>query len=340
MKIGWGLIGASTIASEYMINAIRNQNGSEIVAVVSSNSARGEGFAQKHNIPKSFTCVAEMLKDDAISAVYVSTTNDLHYSQVLECAAAGKHIICEKPLALSLSEAKEMVEVCEANGVVLATNHHLRNSATFIELRRLIEAGAIGKVQSVRLSHAVTLPEHLRTWRLSDKPGAGVIMDIAVHDADTLGFLLGEYPKEVTALANIVNKVDEDAMSVWSFPSGILAQVHEGFNTKNVETGIQLIGDEGVLYATNCMTQKPVGRAFIRKPLENGETADEELTIKHHDLYIRSVGAFVNAVSGNGEPAASGVEGVRSLQVAAALKSSLDTGRSVTVQPWRSNLEA
>ena len=95
----WGLIGASTIASEHMIGAIR-ANGGEVVAVLSSDASRGRSYAETHGIPRSTTDLAALVEAPDIDAVYISTTNELHRDQVFAAAAARKHVMCEKPLAL------------------------------------------------------------------------------------------------------------------------------------------------------------------------------------------------------------------------------------------------
>ncbi len=115
-----------------------------------------------------------MLADPNVDVVYVSTRNDMHKEQVLASAAAGKHVLCEKPLALSLVDAVEMRDACVRAGVVMGTNHHLRNAATFRSMQQLVKAGAIGTSLAARVFHAVSLPPALQTWRVHDPAvGAG-----------------------------------------------------------------------------------------------------------------------------------------------------------------------
>ena len=185
----WGLIGASTIAHEWVIDAIR-ANGGEIVSVMSTNAERGAKYATDHGIARSVTSVDALLNDQPIDAVYISTTNELHKDQVLAAAKAGKHVLCEKPLATSLADARVMVEACRAANVVFATNHHLRNAASHTAMRDAIAAGKIGTPLAAKVFHAGYLPPHLQGWRL-DRPeaGGGVILDITVHDTDTLRYV-------------------------------------------------------------------------------------------------------------------------------------------------------
>jgi 1,5-anhydro-D-fructose reductase (1,5-anhydro-D-mannitol-forming) len=118
MTVRWGLIGASTIAREWMIGAIREAGG-EVVSVMSSDPARAQRYAQENGIPRHTVRLDELLADEGIDAVYISTTNELHKAQTLAAARAGKHVLCEKPLALNLEDAREMVAACRQAGVVM-----------------------------------------------------------------------------------------------------------------------------------------------------------------------------------------------------------------------------
>ena len=118
----------------------------------------GRRYAAKDTIAKSTTDLNALVEDKNIDAVYISTTNELHRDQVFAAAAAGKHVLCEKPLALSLADARAMVADCRKRGVVMGTNHHLRNAATHRAMRDAIKAGRIGRPLFARVFHAVYLP--------------------------------------------------------------------------------------------------------------------------------------------------------------------------------------
>ena len=329
--VGWGLIGASTIAAEHMIGAIRVQPGHEVVAVASSNAERGAAYAARHGIARSHATVDALLADPAVQVVYISTTNELHRDQVLAAAAAGKHVLCEKPLALNVADALTMLRACQAAGVVMATNHHLRNAATHRKLRELVQAGAIGKPLFARVFHAVYLPPHLQGWRL-DKPqaGGGVILDITVHDADTLRFILDAEPVEAVGMTQSAalarEGLEDGVMAVLRFDNGVLAQLHDAFTVKHAGTGIEIHGESGSIVGRNVMTQQPVGDLVLR-------TADGEqpVPVDPVNLYRHGVAAFCAAMRGEGVPAASAEDGVRSLAAAVAVLEACRTGTAVRV---------
>ena len=325
----WALVGASRIASGHMIDAFR-QNGGDIAAVLSSDRARGAQFAEDNGVEASFTDLEAMLGHPGIDAVYISTTNEKHRAQALAAISAGKHVVCEKPLAMTVADAVEMVNAAEAKGVVFATNHHLRNAGSHLAIRDLIAEGRIGDVLSARVFHAVSLPEQLRGWRINDAAaGGGVIPDIVVHDADTVRFHLGEDPQDVVAIAassGLGEGVEDSVMSVWTMPSGATVMTHESFTHAYAETGIEFHGTQGSIVARNVMTQRPVGEVWVMD--EKGRHA---VSYSDHNLYERSMGLFADAVKGVGRPSADGVDGIKSLAVALAVKQAAETGRRVSV---------
>ena len=326
--IRWGLVGATAIARDWMIAAIRAEGG-EIAGVMSSDAGRGTEYAQASAIPYSTTSLDALLKQD-IDVVYIATTNEMHHAQHLASVAAGKHVLCEKPLALSLENAREMVAAAHKAGVVMGTNHHLRNGGAHRAMRAAIQAGKIGKPLFARVFHAVFLPPHLQGWRIK-KPaaGAGVVMDITVHDADTLRFVLDDEPESVSAMVQsggmASGALEDGVMGTIRFKSGLLAQFNDAFTVKYAGTGFEVHGSHGSLIGANCMTQRAPGEVLLRHV--GGE---EQLVLDHENPYQRSVRAFHGAVRGQGAPAATGEDGVRSLAVALA---ALEAARTGMVQP-------
>jgi 1,5-anhydro-D-fructose reductase (1,5-anhydro-D-mannitol-forming) len=333
-KLGWGLIGASDIAKTRMIEAINGQPDSVVVAVMSSSEERARRYAADNGIPRHYASVEALLADSEVNVVYISTTNERHRSEVTLAAKSGKHVLCEKPLALTMSDAREMLEACKQAHVVLGTNHHLRNAITHRALRRLIKEGAIGKPLAARVFHAVYLPPRLQGWRL-DKPeaGGGVILDITVHDADALHFALDDDAEEVIALSGrqgLAQSGLEDAvMGAIRFRSGLLAQFHDAFTIKHTRTGFEVHGSEGSLFGEDVMTQEPQGRVFLQR--ENKMREEVNLG-SHENLYAHQVRHFNAAVNGQGTPFATGQDGLRSLAVATAVLESTKSGQRVAVR--------
>lgn len=332
-EIRWGLIGASTIARQFIIDAIRSQPDGDVVAVMSASQDRAGAYAAENNIPAAFDSVEALLADGDVDAIYISTTNEKHRDQAIAAARAGKHVLCEKPLALNLDDAHAMVAAAAEAGVVMGTNHHLRNAATHRAMREAIRQGRIGTPIAARVFHAVYLPQSLQGWRItSPDAGGGVVLDISVHDADTLRFVLDDEPDEVVALTQSAGmaeqSLEDGVMAAIRFRSGLIAQIHDSFTVRHAGTGFEVHGSEGSLIARDVMTQQPIGTVMLRT--EAGETP---LNIAHESLYGHALGRFHAAIKGDGAPAATGEDGIRSLALGLAVLEAARTGHVVPVEP-------
>jgi 1,5-anhydro-D-fructose reductase (1,5-anhydro-D-mannitol-forming) len=329
--VRWGLIGASDIAETRVVPAMRAL-GQVVVSVFSSTPEYSAAYATRNAIDRHTSDLNALLSRDDIDAVYISSTNVAHASQAMAAAAAGKHVMCEKPLATSLEDAYAVVDACDRAGVLLAVNHHLPGAGTHRAIRELVSGGAIGQPLWVSVRHAVLLPERLRTWRLSGEPGAGCILDITVHDASVVNPLLGRRAIEATALSvrqGPWTSESEDAVAaVIRYEGDVLVQTHDSFTSAFTPTRLEVHGDEGSIEATNVMTQDPVGEVHLRGPSGLREIRVDD----RRDLYEIAFGAFAAAVQGEGDPTVSGSDGVKAYAVAQAVLDSSRSGQVAAIQ--------
>jgi 1,5-anhydro-D-fructose reductase (1,5-anhydro-D-mannitol-forming) len=164
-----GLVGAGNIAMTRMLPAF-TALGIGVRGLYDNEPRRFRYWADS-GVEGQTTDLDQLLAGD-IDAVYISTRNDQHLAEAVEAADAGKHILVEKPMALSVADAQSMINAANRNGVALAVNHHLPGSPLHASARRLIAEGRIGTLYSARINHAVLLPDHLRGWRLAAVPAA------------------------------------------------------------------------------------------------------------------------------------------------------------------------
>lgn len=325
----WGLIGASTIAGEWMVSAIRAV-GDEVIGVISANAQRAHAFALQHGLDQAEARLEE-LNGWHIDAVYISSTNEKHEAQVLYAAAQGWHVLCEKPISTTLDAARRMVEACHRSKVVMGVNHHLRHNSAHLHMREMIRDGQLGQLVAARVHHAVYLPPHLQGWRLTDKAaGGGVVMDIAVHNADSLAFLLGEYPVEVQAMASttgMAQGMEDHALSLWRYPSGLIASTHQGFTTPYARVGLEIHGTEGSIHGDGILHQRADGCLTLRNA-----AGEVPITLDQTNLYERCLQNFHLAIRGEPNNLADGLSGLRSLAVALAVLESAQKGQAVQVR--------
>jgi 1,5-anhydro-D-fructose reductase (1,5-anhydro-D-mannitol-forming) len=323
----WAIVGASDIAATQVIPALRACDAEPSV-VMSADLDWAREYAKQNQIAQATDDLLVALK--YADAVYVSSTNDKHYRQAMAAIDAGLHVLCEKPLALSVAHAREMVSAAREAGVVLATNHHLRNSPVLSTMRDVIAGGEIGELLGVRVAHAVLLPERLRGWRLKDEAaGGGIVLDITVHDIDTIRFVTGLEPTSVSAVA--VNQgmgaggVLDAVMTTGTLGDATLFSTYDAFTVEHSETSFEVHGTKGTLIGRGCMTPTPEGTLELRRDAR-AQFVDIPVV---DNLYRPNILAFLAAIDGTGAPRATGDDGRRSLQTALAALESLTTARRV-----------
>jgi 1,5-anhydro-D-fructose reductase (1,5-anhydro-D-mannitol-forming) len=331
MSVRWGFVGASIWARTYMIPAVQAVEDADPVGVFSTSIERGERLARDAGLERAYPSLDALLGDPTIDAVYISTTNDLHAAQSIAAARAGKHVLCEKPLAVSLSDALLMRKACVDEGVVLGVNHHLRGAPTIRAMRDLVVQGALGEVVAGRIFHSTLLPEAMRTWRLNrPEAGAGVILDLTVHDVDTIRFLLADDVAEVTAVtANQgmgEGTVEDSAMGVLRMWGGQLVSFHDAFTVPHAGTGVELHGTTGSLFGRDVMNAEPLGEVVLRRT----NTTEQVDVPERWPLYENVIRHFDAAVRRDGRPLATAEDGIASLAVALAAIESARRGVPVT----------
>jgi 1,5-anhydro-D-fructose reductase (1,5-anhydro-D-mannitol-forming) len=327
-----GLLGASYVAASRMVPAFR-ANGIPTPALFDTDEQRFRHWRDS-GLEIVTSDLEEFLASD-IDAVYISSRNDEHAGQAIAAAEAGKHILLEKPMALTLTNARAVVAAAEQAGVQLAVNHHLPGSPLHVTARQLVTEGRIGTLYSARINHAVLLPEGLRGWRLADVPGGGVVYDITVHDASVLNRLFGAAPIRVTALGGSQaswnqSGTRDSVMTILEYPAGDngvpgLAQTHDSFAVPYPGTSMEIHGERGAIVIGDAMTQDTPGTVELHTA-DGIEPIEVDCSESLYDINVR---AFAAAIRGEGRPTATGVDGLRALQVAIAVEESLRSGRAV-----------
>lgn len=318
-RIRWGLVGASTIARERLVAAIRANDG-HIGAVYSSDRGRADAFAGDLGIPVPTTDLNALFAN--CDAVYVSSVNRLHYAHVIAAAEAGRHVLCEKSFATSLQEATDMIDACRQAGVVLSVNHHLRGSTVNREMAALVRSGAIGRPLFARIVNAGMLPSHLHRGRLTDEAGSGIVFDKATHDIDLLRYLLTETPSEVSAKASEVmvgsSLIPQAVMSTFGFASGLMAQTFDAFNVPFSTTEVVINGTEGSLYASDCLSGRPAGTLTLIT-----SAGERPILLDHVDPYGEIIRSFHQAMTYGTDPLVTGEDGRIALSIAIAMNAAM-----------------
>jgi 1,5-anhydro-D-fructose reductase (1,5-anhydro-D-mannitol-forming) len=296
--------------------------------VASRDRKRAEQFARTHGAAAGLDDYATMLADPAVDAAYIATPNALHAEQVIAAARAGKHVLCDKPLALTVADARRCVTECQSANVRLGITFQTRNHQGLAEAAGLIRQGAIGKVivAEAEMGGGRNLP---KGWRTDPAlAGLGTLNNIGVHAFDVLRYLVGAEVSEVTALVDAEPGygVDTTALVLLRFANGALAYVNANQSVPNPQDDIVLYGSEGRILARNL--SRPDRDGLLSMITRDGA---REFAATSHDAYRLTVEAFADAVLDGRDPSPSGEDGLRSVELTAAIAAAIRERRVVSL---------
>ncbi len=209
MTLGWAIVGIGAHADRYIAPAMRQARGARLGAVYSRNQARADSFAVRHGAPtcRGYTSVDELLADPLVQAVFIASPDALHAPQTIAAARAGKHVLCEKPMATTVADARAMVSACATARVKLGVGFHLRHHPAHIQARRYIREGFVGEPSMAWTQwHSPGSGSYtgLRAWKVDPALAAGgVLAGYGVHCIDLLRYLLGQEVVEVSAFTDV-----------------------------------------------------------------------------------------------------------------------------------------
>ncbi len=341
-SIGWGILGASTVAQQRLLPVLRQQppppaasqqTGAWAVSIYSHDEARAQHFAQQNQLPHADANLSDLLARPQIGCVYVASHPRHHFVLSLAALAAGKHVLCEAPLGLVGAEAEELTRFATARGLHLAVNHIQRAQPALQQLRNLLGQGAIGDLLGGRVSQTRLLPPRQQSWRLQPN-GGGVILDQTTHSLDLLRFLLADEVAEVAAMSGqrlLGTRVEEDVLTqVRMARRGTLFHLHNSFIIPHNRTSVEIYGDTGTLIAYHCLPEEPAGELLLVRNQQQ-----MALPVLSVDPYWHVVYIFQQAVQSNAPfitpLLASGQDGVRSLQLALAVQESVQKNQPVSL---------
>jgi predicted dehydrogenase len=256
-KIKWGVAGCGRFAENAFIPVVSSLRKSKVVSLFSNSSERAKSLAGKYGIPFYYNDFKEFL-NSGINAVYISSANLHHYEQTLLSAAAGKHILCEKPMAVSSVQAEEMVKACEENNVLLAVSYVHRFHPLIIKAKELIDSGFIGKLVSLNLIFNIDYPPGINFRFVKELSGGGALRDIGTHLIDLLRYFGGEVDEVKGVMDNVIYKseVDDFAAAIVKFEKTGYGYFNVSFNNKKAFNRIEILGHTGALSIENLIGVK------------------------------------------------------------------------------------
>ena len=294
-KLKWGVLGSAQIAVNSVIPGILQSQFNEIVAIASRNLEKAQETAAKFQIPKTYGSYEQLLQDPDIDAVYIPLPNHLHYEWTIKAIEAGKHVLCEKPLALNAEEAERMVRAAKEAGVLLAEAFMYRYHPRYNQIKEIIDSGQIGEVRGIRSAFTFNNANDLNNVRYQKEWGGGAIYDVGCYPITAARLLLGKEPKAVTVQAQFSERhgdVDMMAAGLIEFEGGVSLQFDCAMWSA-FRNPLEVLGSEGII---------EVPSAFITPTEESSHfyiiKGDEKnkVTVPFLNQYSLQADAFAEAV--------------------------------------------
>jgi 1,5-anhydro-D-fructose reductase (1,5-anhydro-D-mannitol-forming) len=314
VPLNLALLGTGGIATRAFAPALASTPNARLWSVLSRSRERAEAFAVRHGARSStpaYDDLAALVSDPDLDGVIVATPDRLHVDQVTTAARAGKHILCEKPLATSVDEAGRMVEEVESAGVTLAVAYHLRWHAGHRLVAVMAEAGELGELRHMRVQWAWPAPDD-SNWRANEEVGRWwSLAGVGTHCLDLIRWLMVPSCGEVVELKSVISRGvwkgphDETAVVAMRFESGATAE----FNSSVLfaaPSRMELYGSKG--FAIGTGTLGPHGAGSI-------ETPSGPIAFTPRDPYVSEIDDFVSAIRLGRPPAVDGIEGLRNVEL-------------------------
>jgi len=315
----WGIVGTGLHAEQRVVPALAKTKAERLHGVVGSSEAAAAAFAQRVGSPRVYASTEALVADPAIDAVFITTPNDHHCRQTEIAATAGKHVLVEKPMALTEADCRTMIEVARKAGVRLGVGFQARHHPVHRAIRGLVAAGELGDVVLVRGEwHSSYGP--WKNWRADPKrAGSDVLAAIGVHVLDLMGWLTGAEVRDVSALVDRSPETGQDqtVACTLAFSNGTIGTATFTRRSMWPLNSINVWGTKGTASGVGTLGMSPSG-LFRRTTGPNVE----DVTLPVPDLYAAQFEAFAEAVARGEEPNASGSDGLRSVQVTSRILAS------------------
>jgi 1,5-anhydro-D-fructose reductase (1,5-anhydro-D-mannitol-forming) len=343
MALGWAIISTGVHVDSKIAPAINATPDAELVATYSRDQDRANACAQKHGAKAAYSDLGALLRDSRVDAVFIASPNALHAQHALQAAEAGKHVFSEKPMTTTMDDAVAMVRTCRDRAVKLGVGYHLRQHPGLREARRLIAEGVLGSVAlvqgqwgfGVRGQDSPPPRTGLRQWW--DDPElighASTMMGTGVHVIDALRFALDQEVIEVAAISDGQTRqrpLEQLVVMALRFDQGTIATVCCGRRLPDSRNDLVIYGSLGRLVGSDALWEGRQGTFEVMS-----ETVNTTDTYPHQPLanFIDELDDFHRAIRENREPAASGLDGLRVVQVALAMIASAREQRTIRIEP-------
>jgi predicted dehydrogenase len=305
-KIRYGIIGFGRFADKAIAPAIKQSYNSELVAIQNRTLAKAKEAASAHGIGLAFDSVAELVAHPNVDAVFIVSANSAHCEETILAARAGKHVLCEKPMAMDVDECERMIKECRLHNVKLMVGHMLRLSPLVRRMRELVRSGAMGRIIRAESNFIYDARLTTRSWLLDRKvAGGGPTFDVGIHCLDTLRFVLDD--EVVSVKGEMEPKPDEERTETSSqlllrFSRGTIGSIFSSYDSPIRQSNIEILGTEARVSAVDFTVGSRIAELKIEKRISSTspEIVTEEIDVPN--LYVQEVNALSECILNNTEP--------------------------------------
>ncbi len=319
-KLRWGFLSTADI-NKALLEPLRKSNWNTLLAVASRDRSKAEAYARRNKVPRAYGSYADLLADPDIDVIYNPLPNHLHAEWTVKAVEAGKHVLCEKPLALSVEEVDAMSAAAEKNGRVVAEALMYRSHAQTMKVREIVQGGKLGRVRVVRGTFSYPgAPDG--NYRLKPEMGGGALWDVGVYPLSFTRFALGADPLEVFGWqVTGPTGVDESFAAQLRFPNDVVLQMDVSM-ARPYHVFMEIVGDEAALVIPQPFSPGPKEALYLTR---KGMT--ETIKVNGAGTYAGEVEAMADAILDGAPPAVPLADSRATVGIIQALFESARTGK-------------
>lgn len=310
-KVRWGIIGAGGIADRRTIPGLLLANNAELVAVMEVNMELAEKIRSKHNAKRAYDNIDRLLADNEIDAVYIATPVIHHKEQAIKAAKAKKHILIEKPVALTVKEGEEVLKVCKEEGVKIAVGLMMRFHAYHQKMKEIVHSGKLGKVVSCRAQLTCWYPDMPGSWRQTKATsGGGALMDMGVHCIDLIQYITGAKVIKIAGLTNTKTfsyEVEDSSSVLFELENQSFGYVDANFNIPDAaaKCRLEIYGTKGSMLAEGTISQVEGGRLDVvlsddslayNAQQDRNDVSAVDIQVDFGNIYTKEIESFSNSI--------------------------------------------
>lgn len=311
--VRFGVLGCGRIVQRGFLPGVAATPGAVLQAIASRRPGVAQQWAEEHGVPHACDSYEELIADPDIDAVYVPATGDEHARWTIAAAQAGKHVLCEKPLARTVAEAEQMIAACTEAGVILQEAFMWRQHPRAKKALELLQEGAIGSLRIILASFSFDLPR--TDWRLRPEKGGGAMWDLGCYGVDASRFFTQDEPTAIHAHARWWETgVDITMQMALAFPGDIVANIDCSFEAP-FRCHAELVGDAGRIVLPNAFQPGEESLILLQRSTVR-DTPFEEVAIPSANQYACQVAAFCKSIAAGHllDPAEDGLANMRVLE--------------------------